>query len=317
MSPKLTAPRATVASTRFIAGEPMNAPTNRFAGFVEQPLRHVALLQHAVAHHRHPVAQGHRLDLVVGDVDGRRPQALVQPGELGAHARAQLGVEVRERLVHEERPRLADDRPPHRHPLALPAGELRRPAVHAARRARASPPSVDPLGDLRLRHLAMPQPEGEVLAHGLVRVERVALEHHRDVAVGRLERGDVVVADPDPALVTFSSPAIIRSSVDLPQPDGPTSTMNSPSATVSETSSTARTVAVVDLRDPLERDRGAHPFTALEVRERMNVRCASRKAISTGSVDEQVARHHRRPLRAVRARVGRQPELERVVGRPS
>ena len=33
MSPKLTAPPATLASTRFIAGEPMNAPTNRFAGF--------------------------------------------------------------------------------------------------------------------------------------------------------------------------------------------------------------------------------------------------------------------------------------------
>ena len=31
--------------------------------------------------------------------------------------------------------------------------------------------------------------------------------------------------------VTVSSPAIIRSSVDLPQPEGPTRTMNSPSAT--------------------------------------------------------------------------------------
>ena len=41
--------------------------------------------------------------------------------------------------------------------------------------------------------------------------------------------------------VTSSRPAIIRSSVDFPQPDGPTSTMKSPSATVSETSSTAAT----------------------------------------------------------------------------
>ena len=32
-----------------------------------------------------------------------------------------------------------------------------------------------------------------------------------------------------PAVIS-SSPAIIRSSVDLPQPDGPTSTMNSPSS---------------------------------------------------------------------------------------
>ena len=34
-----------------------------------------------------------------------------------------------------------------------------------------------------------------------------------------------------PSLIS-SSPAIIRSSVDLPQPDGPTSTQNSPSAIV-------------------------------------------------------------------------------------
>ena len=33
-----------------------------------------------------------------------------------------------------------------------------------------------------------------------------------------------------PPLIIPSSPAMIRSSVDLPQPDGPTTTTNSPSA---------------------------------------------------------------------------------------
>src|SRR5947207_3527922 len=42
-------------------------------------------------------------------------------------------------------------------------------------------------------------------------------------------------------LVTSSRPAIIRSSVDLPQPDGPTRTRNSPLPIVSETPSTATT----------------------------------------------------------------------------
>jgi hypothetical protein len=41
--------------------------------------------------------------------------------------------------------------------------------------------------------------------------------------------------------VTSSSPAIILSSVDFPQPDGPTSTMNSPSSMRRLTSSTAVT----------------------------------------------------------------------------
>src|SRR5215471_709956 len=41
--------------------------------------------------------------------------------------------------------------------------------------------------------------------------------------------------------VTSSRPAIIRKSVDFPQPEGPTSTMNSPSGIINVTSSTART----------------------------------------------------------------------------
>src|SRR6266699_3507004 len=41
--------------------------------------------------------------------------------------------------------------------------------------------------------------------------------------------------------VTSSSPAIMRSSVDLPQPDGPTRTRNSPLAISRDTSSTATT----------------------------------------------------------------------------
>ncbi len=41
--------------------------------------------------------------------------------------------------------------------------------------------------------------------------------------------------------VSSSRPATIRSSVDFPQPEGPTSTMNSPSAISIETSLTANT----------------------------------------------------------------------------
>src|SRR5688572_10923296 len=42
-------------------------------------------------------------------------------------------------------------------------------------------------------------------------------------------------------LVTSSSPAIARSNVDFPQPDGPTSAMNSPSPIERDTSSIATT----------------------------------------------------------------------------
>ena len=72
------------------------------------------------------VGHGHRLDLVVRDVDGGRAEPLVQLLDLGAHGDAQLGVEVRQRLVEEEHLRIAHDRAAHRDALALAAGELAR-----------------------------------------------------------------------------------------------------------------------------------------------------------------------------------------------
>ena len=68
--------------------------------------------------------------------------------------------------------------------------------------------------------------------HGQVRIERVGLEHHGDAALGRRHDVDILrrrsARAPE---VESSSPAMMRSSVDLPQPDGPTKTTNSPSFT--------------------------------------------------------------------------------------
>jgi hypothetical protein len=72
------------------------------------------------------------------------------------------------------------------------------------------------LGPRRLPHA---QAELEVLADRHVRVERVALEDHRDVA---LARRDAVDGRPPIAIspsVASSSPAISRRAVDLPQPE--------------------------------------------------------------------------------------------------
>ena len=79
-------------------------------------------------------------------------------------------------------------------------------------------------------HADIAQAEGHVLAHGHVRIERVVLEDHRDVAVAGWQ-GRSIDCSPmrmSPS-VTGSSPAIMRSNVDFPQPDGPRKTMNSPS----------------------------------------------------------------------------------------
>ena len=71
-----------------------------------------------------------------------------------------------------------------------------------------------------------------LLAHVHVRVEREHLEHEGDVALaGRLEPTSSPSSRICPE-VGSSSPAIIRSVVVLPQPDGPSSMKNSPSSMV-------------------------------------------------------------------------------------
>ena len=129
------------ASTRFIAGEPMNAATKRFARLARRAAAASSTWSSLPSRmHRDALAERHRLDLVVRDVDGRDAEPRVELRERGAHPDAQLRVEVRERLVHQERLRLAHDRAAHRDALALAAGELRRLAVEQLARARAARP---------------------------------------------------------------------------------------------------------------------------------------------------------------------------------
>ena len=84
------------------------------------------LLKDSVLYHRHPVAHGHGLDLVVGDVESSDPQLSLYAGYVGPHLDSQLGVEVRQRLVHEKQRRTPHNGSTHGHPLALPARQLRR-----------------------------------------------------------------------------------------------------------------------------------------------------------------------------------------------
>ena len=167
----------------------MKPPTNRLTGRSYSSCGVVHLLQLALAHDGDAVAHRHRLDLVVRDVDRRHAEVVLQPRDLRAHLHAQLGVEVGERLVHQEGLRLAHDRAAHRHALALAAREVARLAIEQRLEVEDARGVRDALLDLVLRHLLDAQAEGDVLVHAEVRVERVALEHHRDVAVARAARG--------------------------------------------------------------------------------------------------------------------------------
>ena len=151
----------------------------------------------AGVHDRNAITHRHRLDLVVGHVDRRHPEPALQLVDLGAHLDAQLRVQVRERLVHEEGLRLAHDRTAHRDPLPLPARERPGLALQELLDLEDVRRAADAFADFLLRHLPQLQAEGEVLFDRHVRVERIALEDHRDVALLRGQVVDDALADPD------------------------------------------------------------------------------------------------------------------------
>jgi hypothetical protein len=117
------------------------------------------------AHDHDPVAHGHRLDLIVRDVDRRRSEPAMQREDLSTHLHAELRVEIREWLVEQEDRRLAHDGSPHRHALPLTARELLGQPVELRREAEHICCFTNALIDLGLRHLAELQSEGHVVAH--------------------------------------------------------------------------------------------------------------------------------------------------------
>jgi hypothetical protein len=143
------------------------------------------------------VGQRHRFRLVVGDVDHRRAELLVQAGDLDAHLHAQFGIEVRERLVEQEHLRFAHDGPADGDTLALAAGELFRPPLHQLVDLQDIGGMLDALFGILLGIAVHAQTEAEVLLDRHVRIERIGLENHGDAAIGRLDIVDDLAADVD------------------------------------------------------------------------------------------------------------------------
>ena len=189
-------------------------------------------LLHRAADSTTIVGERHRLSLVVRRVDHRRLQLVVQPRELQPHLHAQRRVEVRhQRLVEQEHLRLARDRAADRDCAAAgrptAASACGRADGRCAGSSRpASPPGRSPASS-RPRAL---QAERHVVVQRHVRVQRIRLEHHRDAALRARHVVDLRAVDQQVAARNILGPAIIRISVDLPQPLGPTNTTNSPSA---------------------------------------------------------------------------------------
>ena len=148
----------------------------------------------------------------------------MQVGQFGAHLHAQLGVEIAERLVEQEGRGMADHGAAQRHALLLAARELAGFACqqlsdierlgglgHFARDAgaggaRAGQQRTQPRQTLPGVEAAHGQRQADILGHGHMRIERVGLEHHGDVAVARRQVVDAPAADVDFAAVVPFQP---------------------------------------------------------------------------------------------------------------
>ncbi|MCY1239821.1 hypothetical protein D9M72_526360 [compost metagenome] len=117
--------------------------------------------------------------------------------DLGAHLRAQLRIEVRQRLVEQEDIRLAHDGAAHGDALALAAGKLRRPAFQQMAEIENGSRLVDTRLDVFGRAPGDLQRKAHVFGNRHMRIKRIGLEDHGDVAGARRQVVDLASADLD------------------------------------------------------------------------------------------------------------------------
>jgi hypothetical protein len=123
------------------------------------------------------------LDLVMGDIDHRIAQLLVQAFQFHTQVGAQLGVQVRQRLVEQEHIHIAHQRAPDRHALALAARQGARLALQQRFDLQDPGGAGHAFCDLVAGQAGILQPEGQVPLDRHLGVERVGLEHHADAAL--------------------------------------------------------------------------------------------------------------------------------------
>ena len=183
------------------------------------------------------VGERQRLFLVVGHEHDGRAEGCQQLLDLGAQAVAQARVERGERLVEQDQARLAEPAPGPRRRAAAGRPRARGAGDGRGRRARSARAARSPAAR---RRLPPGQPEADVLGDAEVGEEQALLGHvadapavRRDVVLAVVERSPLSAIRPRSG---WSKPAIRRSSVVLPDPEGPSTAAKPPAGTVRSTS---------------------------------------------------------------------------------
>ena len=184
----------------------MNPATNRLSGSRYNSNGAPTCSITTSAQHDNLVGKCHRLDLIVGDVDHRRANLLVQTRNFDPHFNTQFGIEVRKGFVEQEHLGPAHNGTADADPLALATRQSGGLTIQIRFKLQ-DPGRLGHFGIyLGFRMLVHPQPETHVFLDGHVRVKRVGLEHHRNASIRRICAGHIAGADIDLATRGFLQP---------------------------------------------------------------------------------------------------------------
>jgi hypothetical protein len=176
----------------------------------------------------------------VGDVDDGGTGLGEDPGELDEQPVPEGAVERAERLVEHQQPRPGGDRAREGDPLRFATGQLGDATAAVTVEVHQGEDLVDTSADLLGGPTPHARPEADVVGDRAVGEQRVILEREADAHArpGAGPRGRRPPSRMEPP-AGGTRPATARSSVDLPQPEGPRTTRTSPAAACRVTSSTA------------------------------------------------------------------------------
>ena len=124
----------------------------------------------------------------------------MQKGQFCAHVPAQLGIEVGQGFIEQEDLWLPHDGPPDRHALSLTARKFFGLAFEQVFNVEDLGGRGDFAVDFGLGATCQSQGKRQVLCHVHVRVQRIVLKNHGDVAGHGMQLRDVLAADDDLAL---------------------------------------------------------------------------------------------------------------------
>ena len=106
----------------------------------------------------------------------------MQAGDLDTRIDTQRGIEIGQRFIKQEQVRIAHDRAADGDPLTLAAGQFGRLALQIGFKFQHLDSKADLPLDIAACGARLAKAEAHVLFNRQMRIQRIGLEHHRDLA---------------------------------------------------------------------------------------------------------------------------------------